>query len=66
VQEQQRPEPVAPPVEGGRVLDQILVAVEMVRPDVLDLVGPLLIEVLADPVGPAAFDLDEGSERASR
>jgi hypothetical protein len=29
---------------------------------VLDLVGPLLVEVLADPIGSAGLDLDEGGE----
>ena len=49
VQEKQTPEPVASPVE-------------VVGPDVLDLVGPLLVEVFADAVGPIAFGFDEGSE----
>jgi hypothetical protein len=49
VQEQQCPEPVTGPVEGGRARDQVPVAVEVVRPDVLDLVGSPLIKVLADP-----------------
>jgi hypothetical protein len=62
VQEQQGAEPVTEPVEGGAVLDQVLVALEVVGPDVLDLVGSLLVEVLTDPVGLAASGLGEGGE----
>jgi hypothetical protein len=62
MQKQQGPEPVTEPVEGGTVLDQILVALEVVGPDVLDLVGSLLVKVLADPVRPLTRGLGEGGE----
>jgi hypothetical protein len=62
VQEQQGAEPVTEPVEGGAILDQVLIALEVVGPDVLDLVGSLLVEVLADPIRPLAPGLGEGGE----